>query len=100
VSFMKIADIKVGMSGINLQAKVVEIGESRDVNTKYGVKSVADAILEDETGQIKLSLWEDNIEAISVGDVLDLKGAYVTQFRNTLQLNIPRSGKLDKAEKE
>ena len=88
------------MSGINLQAKVVEIGESRDVNTKYGVKSVADAILEDETGQIKLSLWEDNIEAISVGDVLDLKGAYVTQFRNTLQLNIPRSGKLDKAEKE
>jgi len=92
---MKIADIKLGLSGIIVEAKVVEIGESRDVNTKYGVKTVADAILEDDTGQIKLSLWEDQINSVSVGDNVAVRGAYVTQFRDTLQLNIPRSGKLE-----
>lgn len=92
---MKIADIKLGMSGINVEGKIIEIGESRDVNTKYGIKSVADAIIEDDTGQIKLSLWEDQIDSVSVGDILDIKGAYVTQFRNTLQLNLPKSGKME-----
>lgn len=92
---MKIADIKLGMSGLNIEAKVVEISESRDVNTKYGVKSVADAILEDETGQIKFSLWEDQINSVAVGDSVVVHGAYVTQFRNVLQLSIPKSGKLE-----
>ncbi|MBI2545349.1 MAG: DNA-binding protein [Candidatus Aenigmarchaeota archaeon] len=93
---MKIADIKLGLSAITVEAKVVEIGEPRDVNTKYGVKSVADAILEDETGQIKLSLWEGQIESVAIGDTVVVHGAYVTQFRNTLQLSIPKSGKLEK----
>lgn len=95
---MKIADIRLGMSAITVEAKVVDIGEPRDVNTKYGVKSVADAMLEDDTGQIKLSLWETQIEAISVGDKVAVHGAYVTQFRNVLQLSIPKMGKLEKLE--
>lgn len=92
---MKIADIRLGMSGISVEAKIVEIGESRDVNTKYGVRTVADAILEDDTGQIKLSLWEDQINSVSVGDNIIVRGAYATQFRDTLQLNIPKSGRLE-----
>ena len=92
---MKIEDIKLGLSGISVEGKIVEIGESRDVNTKYGVRSVADAVLEDDTGQIKLSLWEDQIDSVNVGDAVVVRGAYVTQFRDTLQLNIPKSGKLE-----
>lgn len=92
---MKIADIKLGLSNITVEARVVEIGEPRDVNTKYGVKSVADAILEDETGQIKFSLWEDQIRSVSIGDNIIVHGAYVTQFRNSLQLSIPKAGKLE-----
>lgn len=92
---MKIADIKLGLSGITIEAKVVEVSEPRDVNTKYGVRSVADAILEDDTGQIKFSLWEDQINAISAGDNVIVHGAYVTQFRNVLQLSIPKAGKLE-----
>ena len=95
---MKIADIRLGMSAITIEAKVVDIGEPRDVNTKYGVKSVADAMLEDDTGQIKLSLWESQIEEVSVGDKIAVHGAYVTQFRNVLQLSIPKMGKLEKLE--
>ena len=92
---MKIADIKVGMSNVSLEAKVVDISETRDVRTRYGPKTVADATLEDETGQIALSLWERQIDSVAVGDKVSIKGAYVTRFRDKLQLNIPRSGKLE-----
>ena len=93
---MKISDLQVGMSGVSVTAEVVDISEAREVNTMYGKKKVADAIIEDDTGSIKLSLWENRIKEISVGDKIKITGAFVTEFKNELQLNIPRTGKIEK----
>jgi ssDNA-binding replication factor A large subunit len=92
---MKINEIQRGSSNITLQAKVIDISDSRDVQTKYGKKSVADATLEDDSGQISLTLWEENIGKVKIGDSIIIAGAYVTEFRDKLQLNLPRSGKLE-----
>ncbi len=92
---MKIADVKVGMSSITLTAKILEISEIRNVQTKYGPRSVADAVLEDDTGQISMSLWEGQIKSVSVGDTVNVVGAYSTQFREKLQLSIPKNGKIE-----
>jgi len=92
---MKISDITAGMSNVSIEAKVVDISETRDVQTRYGPRSVADATLEDETGQISISLWEKQINSVAVGDKVRVVGAYVTKFRDKLQLNIPRSGRLE-----
>lgn len=92
---MKISDVKAGMSNVTLQAKVIDISETRDVQTRYGPRTVADAILEDDTGQIGLSLWENQINSVAIGDMVNVTGAYVTQFRDKLQLNIPRAGRLE-----
>ncbi len=91
---MKINELKKGMSNITLRAKVVDISEKREVMTKYGRRSVADATLEDDTGQITLSLWGEQIKAISIGDTVSITGAFVTEFRDKLQISIPRSGRL------
>jgi len=93
---MKISDLQAGMSGISLKAKVVDISEIRKVRTKYGPRRVADATLEDETGKIKLILWEKQIDSVSVGDTIEISGSFVTEFRNELQLNVPKSGKIEK----
>jgi len=92
---MKISDITRGMSNISIEAKVIDISEPRDVQTRFGKKNVADAILEDETGQISLTLWEEKISSISVGDNIKVSGAFVTSFRDKLQLNIPRNGNIE-----
>ena len=91
----KIGEIARGMSNIVVQGKVIDISDPRDVNTRYGRKRVADAVIEDDSGQIKLSLWEGQIDTVSVGDKISVSGAYVTEFRDTMQLNIPKSGKLE-----
>jgi replication factor A1 len=91
---MKIDEIKRGMSGITVEGKIADKSETRRVNTRYGQRSVTDATLQDETGSIKLSLWEEQIDSVSIDDKVKISGAYVTEFRNELQLNIPRSGKL------
>ena len=83
------------MNGITLVGKIVEKSDPRRVNTRYGERSVADAVLEDETGRIKISLWEEKIDMVNVGDNISVGDAYVTEFRGELQLNVPRSGKLE-----
>lgn len=93
---MKINDLKLGMNEITLEAKVVEISEPRSVNTKFGYQTrVADATLEDESGQIKLSLWGKQIDEVNVGDTVKITKGYVSEFRGDVQLNVPRSGTLE-----
>ena len=96
---MKISEIQKGMSSVSIEGKVLDISEIRDVNTRYGKKQVADAVIEDDTGEIKLTLWENQIQSVKIGDKVTVTGAYVTEFRSVIQLNIPRSGKLEVQEK-
>ena len=95
---MKINEIKRGMSNIVLEAKVIDISEIREVMTRFGRRDVADATLEDESGQISLTLWQDQIKMVKVGNKVSIAGAFATEFREKLQLSIPRSGKLEVAE--
>jgi len=92
---MKIAEVKQGMSSVSVKGKVIDVSEPREVNTRYGTRRVADAVIEDDSGQIKLSLWENQIDSVAIGDTVAVSGAYITVFRDQTQLNIPRSGKLE-----
>ena len=83
------------MSNVALEGKIIDVSDSREVNTRYGQKRVADATLEDDSGTIKLSLWEAQIDTVKVGARISISGGYVTEFRDEMQLNLPRSGKLD-----
>ena len=83
-------------SWINVQAKVVDKGEVRTVNTKFGETKVCDAYLEDESGRIKLTLSAYDTEKLKNGDMVSLEGGYTTTFRNEVQLNKGRKdGKLE-----
>ena len=92
---MKINEIKLGISVVSMEGKIIAKSEPRSVRTRFGPRSVADAELEDETGTIKLSLWEQQIALVNVGDTVKINEAYVTEFSNQLQLNIPRPGVLE-----
>jgi ssDNA-binding replication factor A large subunit len=42
-----------------------------------------------------MSLWEAQIDSVRVGDNVSVSGAYVTEFRDQLQLSIPKTGKIE-----
>lgn len=95
---MNINEIKLGMSNVSITGKVIDVGEAREVMTRYGRRSVANATIEDATGEISLSLWQDQINRVKPGDKVNITGAYVSEFGGKLQLNIPRSGKIEVVE--
>lgn len=93
---MLIADLRTGMKHVNIKARVLEVPKSRMVITKFGTcVMVANTIIADKTGTIQLPLWNEQINTVSVGDVIRVENARVVLFRRELQLRVSRCGKLN-----
>jgi replication factor A1 len=97
ISEKKINELRPGMRGINVKVKVDSISEPRNVNLRTGGQAkVADAQVSDETGVIKLSLWDDQINMIEEGDMILIENGYTHAFRGENNLNIGKYGKIVK----
>ena len=94
---MKIGELKAGMRNVSVTGKIDSVGESRTVNLKAGgTNNVADAIISDESGSMKLSLWGDDIEKVHAGDRVSLENGYINTFKGENSINIGKFGKLNK----
>jgi replication factor A1 len=92
---LPIKDLRNGMSHLSLKAKVLEIPTAKLVFTRFGnYASISNALIADETGRIKLCLWNDQIASISIGDTIQIENARTTMFRGEKQLSIGRKGSL------
>jgi replication factor A1 len=92
---VKISDIKEGDSEINIEAEVTEKSYAREVRSKYGrVLMVADATLKDETGKITLTLWNEQVKQVMVGDKIKIENGYAKSYKNILQLSTGKYGKI------
>ena len=90
-----ISDLHVGMRRINLTARVVAVCEPHSIITRWGNPGVlADSLIEDSTGTVKLVLWGSQIGSVSVGDPVQIINARMSAFRGEKQLQIGRSGTL------
>ena len=93
---MKIKELRDGMKRVNIQAQVTEKSDPREVTSRFKDQTyqVADAMIADETGTIKLTLWNEQIDMVNVNDTIRIENGYVTSFRGEIQLNIGRYGTL------
>jgi replication factor A1 len=93
---MNIRDLRDGMRRVDAEGEISEISDPRTVNLKTGGEAkVADCILKDESGTIKLSLWDDQIDLVRQGSKVRVTNGYTNSFRGELRLNVGRYGKLD-----
>jgi len=90
-----IRDLQCGMKRINLKARVLEVPKATLVFTRFGEYArVANALIADETGAIKLCLWNEKINAVSVDSVVQIENASVARFRGENQLRLGKNGRL------
>jgi len=91
---MKISELKEGITNVEIEGRVVQLGEVRQVSTRYGPRQVADNIIEDDSGQVKLTLWGEDIEKVKIGDTVKISGGYVKAWNGELQLATGRNGSM------
>jgi replication factor A1 len=91
----KISELRYRMRGINVKAKIIEIPPPQQVQTRFGTKVyVSNVKIADETGSMTLSLWNNQIDNVHVGDEIELRNCYIFRYRGALQLRLGRKGTL------
>ena len=96
-----IRDLRAGMSHVSLKAKVLEVTQPKHVVTRYGnLASLAKALIADETGKIKLCLWNEQIDSVAAGDTVQIENARTSTFRGERQLSLGKKGTLNNIELE
>jgi replication factor A1 len=92
---MKLSELKSGQGKVDIEVKVKSKAEPRQFE-KYGkVLRVANAIVEDESGTMTLSLWNDDVDKVNEGDKIKITNGYVSEFNGTKQLTSGKFGKLE-----
>src|SRR3990170_8325178 len=90
----KINDLNENSKNVNATLKVIEIGEVKEIKSRFGDKRVCEVKVADASGSILLSLWDDQIGKIAVGDTLSIQNGYISIVRNSMRLNIGKYGKM------
>lgn len=84
------------MKRVSIEGKVTEKSETREVMSRFKNESykVASVVIADETGSIKLTLWNEQIDQVNVDSIVKIENGYVSSFRGEIQLNVGKYGKL------
>lgn len=88
---LKIRELKPGFKGINMIAEITEIPPTQCVITKWGSEAyVSQVKITDETGSVRLSLWNHQIKMVNIGDEVEIKNCHIASFANENQVRLGR----------
>ncbi|MBI2134367.1 hypothetical protein HYU09_00105 [Candidatus Woesearchaeota archaeon] len=92
---MQVKDLKPRQGKVDIELDIVDMGEVREFEKFGKAGRVANAIAKDETGDIKLTLWNDDIEKIKSGDKIKITNGYVSEWQGEMQLSTGKFGTME-----
>ncbi|MCK4967847.1 MAG: hypothetical protein KAS12_02225 [Candidatus Aenigmarchaeota archaeon] len=99
---LKINNIVSDMNKVEFMGKVIFKSEVKEFTNKNGSGKVANIILGDETGTIRLSLWNektDAVDKINTDEVLEILGGYTKKdYRGNPEVRLTKYGNIRKVD--
>jgi replication factor A1 len=92
---MKISELQPGQGSVNIQLTVISVEEPKTIN-KYGRElKLCNAKVSDGESEIKLTLWNDDVDKVKTGSIIKIENGYVNEFQGEKQLTTGKFGKLE-----
>lgn len=104
-SAQKIGEITPESGNVGFVAKVMSVFPAKEFNRNDGtVGRVANLMVADETGSIKITLWDDRADLvkndeIEIGQVFQISG-YVKEGYSGIEVNVGNNGVLSQTEED
>jgi replication factor A1 len=92
---MNISEIRTGMRKIDVEGIITEQPKAREVFTKKGPFTVANVTLADDTGEIVLTLWNEEITKVKLGDRVKITNGYSDPYQGKDFLKVGKFGRLE-----
>lgn len=93
---MKIGELQPRQGRVELEATIVSVQEPRTYQNANGSGKVCNARITDGSGEITLTLWNDDCDKFKAGDKLKISNGYVGEWQGELQLGAGKFGTLEK----
>lgn len=98
---IKIGQVTLDNSNVTIVGKITVCSDAREFNREDGsTGSVANLTVADETGSIRVVLWESAADLVQVGEIVFGDAVQVSGFvregRNGLEVSVGRGGSVDK----
>jgi replication factor A1 len=90
----KVMELKQGESSITVKGRVLEANEPKTIETKKGTRTISEAVIGDETGRVKMTLWGEKAGTVEEGQAVKVSGAWTTAYRGKVQLNVGSSSEV------
>ena len=92
---MLLKEIAPRQGKIDIEVEVISVDEPREFD-KFGKKGrVANATVKDSSWEMKMTLWNDEIDLVKPGDKIKITNGYCNEFQGEKQLTAGRFGKLE-----
>lgn len=94
----KISELQPGMDNVSVKVRVIEAQEPRVINTRKGPRTISEAIVGDETGRTRLTLWGHAAGSLKQGEAVEIHGAWTTAYRGQVVLNVGGKSNIEHVE--
>jgi len=92
---MDIAEIQVKQGKIDIEGEIISKDKPREFE-KFGKQiRVCNCKLKDDSGNITLTLWNEEVDKADVGDKVKIINGYCSEFQGEKQLSAGKFGKLE-----
>lgn len=94
----KVGDLYAGMRAVTVPGRVVKKFDVREFDKGDRKGKVASFVLGDETGEVRVTLWNDQTELhgqFAEGDVVRVKNGYVKENRGQKELHLNTESRLE-----
>ena len=100
----RVDDLSLGLSDVNLQGKILDTDSIRTFDRDDGSEvRVANLKLGDETGRIRVTLWDekaDLAEELDAGISVEVVDGYVRERDGSLELHVGNRGAVEEIDEE
>lgn len=95
---VKVSELKPGMDNVSVRVRVLEAEAPKVIETRKGPRTISEALVGDETGRVRLTLWGRAAGTVSPGEAVEISGAWTTTYRGNVVLNVGGRGEIKRLE--
>lgn len=96
---MKINELQPRQGRVELEATVIKKGQAREFKKETNSGKVCTVRVKDDTGEIDVTLWNDQIDLVDEGDTIRIANGYVGEWQGEKQLSTGKFGTLEVVQK-
>jgi len=92
---MAIKDLQARQGQVDLIAEITEKGDIREFEKFGKTGRVCNAKIKDATGEMSLTLWNEQIDQVKVGNKIHIINGWVSEWQGEKQLTTGKFGQLE-----